>query len=204
VACVVCVTSVAAASRCVASTTGAPSRPSLTRTHRYVVPPDAPDWFATTLGGLPVTMRSLRGQVVVLDFWGTWCPPCIAWLPHMVALEKQYGPRGVEFITVNIEPGRTPERHLEIVRDFMARNKYAFPVIVDSDSTVMHAHGIQIFPTVMVVDANGRIRYASSGASNEVEASLVSQLDDLLKPADGNAPADSKNGGGKGTARAGH
>lgn len=147
----------------------------------WAVPPDAPDWSATTLDGRRVRLRDHRGHVVVLDFWGTWCPPCVQWLPRLVELEKRFAPRGVDFITVNVEYAHPRERQLDIVRRFMTQHGYRFTVVVDSDSTVVHAHQIQIFPTVMVVDAGGRIRYANSGASRETEASLTAQLEDLLR-----------------------
>lgn len=147
-----------------------------------LVPADAPDWTAVTLDGDTLSMRSMRGDVVVLDFWGTWCPPCIAWLPRLMKLEHRYAGRPVRFVTVNVESIRPRARQAEYVRDFMKRHHFDLTVVPDADSTIVRAHDIEIYPTVMVVDADGRIAYANSGASDETEASLTAELDGLLAP----------------------
>lgn len=147
---------------------------------RTAVPPDAPDWTAVTLDGDTLSMRGMRGEIVVLDFWGTWCPPCIAWLPRLAELEKRYAPRGVRFVTVNVESVRPRERHVEYVRDFLEKRAFDFTTIPYADSTVVRAHQIVYYPTVMVIDGGGRIRYASSGAVRETETSLVAELEGLL------------------------
>lgn len=148
---------------------------------RTPVPPDAPDWTAVTLEGDTLSMRGMRGGIVVLDFWGTWCPPCIAWLPRLADLEKRYAPRGVRFVTVNVESVRPRDRHIEYVREFLTQRGYAFTTIPDADSTVVRAHQIVYYPTVMVIDGDGRVRYASSGAVRETETSLVAELEGLLE-----------------------
>jgi len=152
------------------------------RPKRSLVPPDAPDWTALTLEGDTLSMRGLRGHVVVLDFWGSWCPPCVAWLPRLQKLEERFGPRGVRFVTVNVEAVRPRERQVEYVRDFMQKRGVALTTIPDADSTVIRAHQIVYYPTTMVIDADGRIRYASSGAVRETEQSLTAQLEGLLGP----------------------
>ena len=86
----------------------------------------------------------------------------------------------MRFVTVNVESIRPRERQVEYVRRFMAQRHFDLTVIPDADSTIVRAHQIQIYPTVMVVDADGRIRYANSGASDETEQSLTAELDGLV------------------------
>jgi thiol-disulfide isomerase/thioredoxin len=144
------------------------------------VPADAPEWRAETIRGDTIAMRDFRGRITVVDFWGTWCPPCVAWLPRLVEIEKRYGHRGVAFLTVNVEPGRDRAAHLGLVRDFMERRNYTFTVVADSDSAVVRAHDIRVYPTVLVIDPNGRVCYSSSGASRDTESSLTAKLEALL------------------------
>lgn len=144
------------------------------------VPPDAPEWRAETLTGDTIAMADYRGRITVVDFWGTWCGACVAWLPRLVEIEKKYEHRGVAFLTVNVEFARTREAHLKLVRDFMERRNFTFTVVPDADSSVVRAHGVTYYPTVLVIDPNGRVRFSNSGASREMEAGVTRVIDELL------------------------
>jgi thiol-disulfide isomerase/thioredoxin len=144
------------------------------------VPPDAPLWRAETLTGDTIAMADYRGRITVVDFWGTWCGACVAWLPRLVDLEKRYAHRGVAFLTVNVEFTRTRAAHLKLVREFMERRNFAFTVVPDADSSVVRAHGVTYYPTVLVIDPNGRVRFSNSGASREMEAGVARVIDELL------------------------
>lgn len=152
------------------------------------VQPDAPDWRAETLAGDTIAMADYRGRITVVDFWGTWCGACVAWLPRLVELEKKYAHRGVSFLTVNVEFSRTREAHLKTVRDFMNRRYFDFIVVPDTDSSVVRAHGVTYYPTVLVIDPNGRVRFSNSGASREMEAGVTRVIEELLSMSAAAAP----------------
>jgi thiol-disulfide isomerase/thioredoxin/predicted negative regulator of RcsB-dependent stress response len=140
----------------------------------------APEFQLADLGGKTVKLSDLRGQVVVLDFWGTWCPPCREELPHIQALHASYAGRGVRVIGMNYEQPEEDAARMRLVRDFVASNNYTFPVLVDHEFTAGEAYGIEAFPTVVVVDKTGRIRYRNEGFSPGIAEIIRAQVDSLL------------------------
>ncbi|MCS6858779.1 MAG: tetratricopeptide repeat protein [Abditibacteriales bacterium] len=143
---------------------------------RYEKP--APAWELPKLEGGTARMSDFAGKVVVLDWWGSWCPPCRAELPHFQALYTKYKDR-VVFIGMNWEQPTTPDR-VGTVKKFMADNRYDFPVVLDHDQTAGRAYGIEAFPTVFVVDRRGNILYRNIGYRPGVERLLEAQIEDAL------------------------
>jgi thiol-disulfide isomerase/thioredoxin len=89
----------------------------------------APDFTLKDLGGHDVQLTSLKGKVVVLDFWATWCGPCRLEIPIIERLYKQYGKKGVAVLGVNEQESG------DIVRKYVERNKISYPVLLTSDDT---------------------------------------------------------------------
>lgn len=143
---------------------------------RYEKP--APAWELPKLEGGTMRMSDFAGKVVVLDWWGSWCPPCRAELPHFQALYTKYKDR-VAFVGMNWERPTTPDR-IGTVKKFMADNKYDFPVALDHDQTAGQTYGIEAFPTVFVVDRKGNILYRNIGYRPGVEKLLEAQIEDAL------------------------
>ena len=148
-------------------------------TRRWEKP--APAWELKDVAGKPVKLADFKGKVVVMDFWGTWCPPCRAELPHFQALYEKYKDRGVVFLGMNWEqPGEAAER-MKLVTDFMATNKYSFPVVIDHERVAVEAYDIPGFPTVFLIDGTGTIRYRNVGYEEGVDQILEAQLESMLK-----------------------
>src|SRR5688572_3718320 len=101
----------------------------------------APAFMGPDLGGRQVELSSLRGKVVLLDFWATWCPPCVASMPHLQKLQDELGGRGLVVLGVNQEPGRE-----EQVKRFLDRQKLTFPSVVDPGKIHVD-YGVFSFPT---------------------------------------------------------
>lgn len=112
-----------------------------------------------TLDGQAVALDSLRGKVVVLDFWATWCPPCREELPSVEKLHKEFGD-AVAFYGVNDEESPAVKR-------FVTQNKYEMPVLMDSQRDVHRQYGVQAIPTVLIIGADGVIRQHYIGGRDE-------------------------------------
>jgi tetratricopeptide (TPR) repeat protein/thiol-disulfide isomerase/thioredoxin len=120
----------------------------------------APDFTLKDLDGRDVQLTSLKGKVVVLDFWATWCGPCRLEIPIIERIYKQYGKKGVAVLGVNEQESG------DIVRKYVERNKISYPVLLTSgDSSVIGAYGAHALPTVAVVDKNGIVAAYRVGTS---------------------------------------
>ena len=137
----------------------------------------APPWQLTDVNGKPVKLGDFAGKVIVMDFWGTWCPPCREELPKFQELYVKYkdNPK-VAFLSMNWERPGEPAARIKLVTDFMAKNNYTFPVVLDHDRVAVEAYKIPGFPTVFMIDGQGQIRYRNVGYEHGVEQILEAQL----------------------------
>ena len=109
------------------------------------------DFTLPTLEGELLTVSDLRGKVVFVNFWATWCPPCRDEMPSMEALYQRFKDRDFEILAVNI--GETPEE----VTAFMEEYGFSFPALLDEDIRVGNDYGIRAIPTSFFVNQEGRI-----------------------------------------------
>ena len=107
----------------------------------------------TDLDGHTVSLAGLKGKVVIIDFWATWCPPCREAIPDLIALKKQYGARGLEVVGISLD--ENAERILpRFVRDFGIN----YPVVIGSEEIAAAFGGILGLPTTFIVDREGMVR----------------------------------------------
>ena len=141
----------------------------------------APDFTGVThwLNSGPLTLRQLRGKVVLIDFWTYTCINCLRTLPYVRAWDERYRDRGLVIVGVH-----TPEFGFEKgtanVRDSIARNHLRYPVAQDNDYGTWNAWGNQYWPAKYLVDTSGRVRYAHFGEGDydKTEAAIRSLLPD--------------------------
>ena len=121
----------------------------------------APAFSGDDLAGAKVELAALQGKVVLLDFWATWCPPCVASMPHLQKLHDELGDRGLVVLGVNQEPGDEGK-----VRRFLEKRNLTFPSVVDP-GTIHVSYGVYSFPTTFVIDRQGIIRAIFRGPASE-------------------------------------
>ena len=118
---------------------------------------NAPELARTDLAGKPVDLKDLRGRVVLVNFWATWCDPCREEMPSIERLRSKMAGRPFEVVTVNF--GEAPER----IREFIQRHKIALPVWLDPDKRSAADWSAGGLPMTFLVDAQGRLRYSAFG-----------------------------------------
>jgi thiol-disulfide isomerase/thioredoxin len=116
----------------------------------------APDLPVTTIDGRSLRLSALRGKVVLVDFWATWCPPCRREVPHLVELKQKYGPKGLEVVALTIE---NPQTEIEKVRAFAQKYgvNYTVGFATDELFTAYIGPGQQPIPQTLVFDRQGRL-----------------------------------------------
>lgn len=135
----------------------------------------APDFTLPAMDGTPVTLSSLKGHVVVLDLWATWCPPCVEELPKNAEIAARYADRGVKFYAVNLgDPFNT-------VKAFLDRQKLNPPVLLDADTRAGQAYDVTYIPLLVVLDANGKIVQRDNVSPGDVDATLPKWIESALK-----------------------
>jgi cytochrome c biogenesis protein CcdA/thiol-disulfide isomerase/thioredoxin len=122
---------------------------------------DTQDWFDTP-GGRPLGLRSLRGRVVLVDFWTYSCINCLRTLPYLTAWDKTYRKDGLTIVGVH-SPEFPFEKDAGNVREAIERNGIHYPVAQDNDLATWNAYGNQYWPAEYFIDAQGRVRYAHFG-----------------------------------------
>jgi TonB family protein len=123
---------------------------------------EAIDFTLKDLAGNDVSLQKLKGKVVVLDFWATWCAPCLVELPHIEKLHRDLKDSGVVFLGINDEAADT-------ARDFMKSKGYTFASLVDTEKEVSGKYEIDVIPQTIVIDKTGKVSAHYFGTRNEDE-----------------------------------
>jgi thiol-disulfide isomerase/thioredoxin len=137
------------------------------------------------LEGAPVSLSSLKGKVVIIDFWATWCGPCKASFPYMQKVYDKFREnKSVVFLMVDTWE-RTPDlaSTLENAKKFLAANKYTFPVVMDqiSGTKVSDKYQVEGIPTKFLIDKRGNIAFKAVGFMGpQMEEELTAQIELLL------------------------
>lgn len=136
----------------------------------------APDFSLQTVDGQTITLSSLRGKLVLVNFWATWCPPCRQEMPSMEQLYQKFAPAGLELLAINIE-----EEGPQVLPEFLKAHPHSFPVLMDTRAEVQNSYRVFQFPETYIVDRNGVIVDKVIGAIDWMSPQVVAEIDRLLK-----------------------
>ncbi len=135
----------------------------------------APDFTLKTADGQNLRLNEMRGQVVMVNFWATWCGPCRVEMPHLARLYDKYRSSGFTLLAVNVDDDpRTGA-------GAAAKMGLKFPVLLDVDKRVVRQYDLGSMPATVLIDRDGRVRYLHRGYRDGYEATYESQLRELLK-----------------------
>jgi thiol-disulfide isomerase/thioredoxin len=133
------------------------------------------DFSLPRLDGKTVTKQDFAGKVVIVDFWGTWCPPCRMEIPHFLELHQRYRAAGLEIVGINYEqvdsfsaPG--------VIREFVEQNKVTYPCLIGDQKTKTQVPGFGSFPTTLFLDRSGKVRLSLVGYHSLVELEAIVKL----------------------------
>jgi thiol-disulfide isomerase/thioredoxin len=132
----------------------------------YVKPENrtlAPDFTLENASGQPVTLSQLRGNVVLVNFWATWCAPCRVEIPMLVALEQKYRDRNLKLLGIALDEGGW-----SVVRPYAAAKRITYPILLGNEG-ISDLFGLKAEPTTFVIDRHGRIAATHIGLCQKSE-----------------------------------
>ncbi|MFC1485164.1 TlpA family protein disulfide reductase [bacterium] len=133
---------------------------------------DAPDFNLKSMNGEMFTLSSLKGKVIILDFWATWCPPCRKEIPGFVELQAQYKDQGLEIVGVSLD-----DRGWDVVKPFASEYNINYVLVVGDKDIAIKYGGITGIPTTFIIDRDGNIQKKHIGyVSKEVFEQEIKEL----------------------------
>lgn len=132
--------------------------------------PELPPFSMTDLEGRTITSAELRGKVVLVNFWATWCPPCRAEIPDLVKLQTTYRDK---LVVIGVSEDEAP---VEEVKAFAAAQKMNYPIVMITPELSKIFTGVSALPTTFVIDPDGRMQQRHVGLLNPEETELETQV----------------------------
>lgn len=132
---------------------------------------NAPQLTIKDLKGRDVRLSDYKGKVVLVNFWATWCPPCLKEIPDLIKLQRDYGDRSLQVIGVTYPPQKLAE-----VRRFVRRAKVNYPVALGTEKTKLLFSSSEALPMTVVIGTDGRIRDIIEGIL------LPEEIEQKIKP----------------------
>ena len=130
-----------------------------------------PDFKAKDIAGKVVTMSGLKGKVVLLDFWATWCPPCRVEVPHLIGIQRKFGEKDFVLLSVSLD------RDLQSARKFVADKEMDWVHIIDEEAgrAIAEKYQVSYIPSTFVINRQGKIA-ASQLRGNELKEKIAELL----------------------------
>jgi peroxiredoxin len=137
----------------------------------------APSFQLDSMAGKKLNLSDLRGKVVLLNFWASWCGPCRKEMPILEQMYRQYQSKGVTLVGVNVEPSSD-----DAVK-WLKSTPVTFPILFDRDSSVSKLYQVQGMPNTVIVDRKGKVRYIHRGYKPGEESDYLDQIRSLVREA---------------------
>ncbi|MGH9702305.1 MAG: TlpA family protein disulfide reductase [Candidatus Acidiferrales bacterium] len=131
--------------------------------------------FTFVLNGKPSSLPDLRGKVVVLNFWATWCPPCVEEAPALNQLQQAIAPQGGMILGISVDEDD------EAYKKFLVDHSIVFPTYRDPSKQIAATYGTSMFPETYIIDRQGRIARKIIGPQDWASPDMVTYLRDLMK-----------------------
>jgi tetratricopeptide (TPR) repeat protein/thiol-disulfide isomerase/thioredoxin len=142
----------------------------------------APEFRLKDLKGNDVSLTEFKGKVVLVDFWGSWCPPCRQEMPDFEKIHRELSSKDVVVLTLDVnEPQDT-------VVEFVKKEKYTFPVLITEGTDVVARYSVNAYPTTFAIDKSGRIADVLQGGGIDNESRLLAVIDKARAGAQAPAP----------------
>lgn len=135
----------------------------------------APDFTLRSTGGQNLRLREQRGQVVLLNFWATWCGPCREEMPQLNRLYAKY--KGAGFTLLGVSVDENPQ----LAAGMATKLGINFPVLLDSDKQVSKTYELSAMPSTILIGRDGRLRYLHRGYQDGLADTYEQQIRELLK-----------------------
>ncbi|MCG6969261.1 MAG: redoxin domain-containing protein [Gammaproteobacteria bacterium] len=134
----------------------------------------APDFQLPQIDGNTVSLSSLRGNVVYVDFWATWCPPCRESFPWMESMHQRYQDLGLQIVAISLD------QKSDLIKNFLKAHQASFTILQDAEGGAAEAFKVKGMPSSYLVDRKGNIRMRHAGFNDDDKAELESKIKALL------------------------
>ncbi len=138
------------------------------------------DFDLKDVDGKAVKLADFKGNVTIVDVWGTWCPPCRMEIPHFVELAAKYDAKGLKIVGINCNEEGSPAEVKKTIKDFIASTKIPYPCVLDDEKTDSKIPGFQGYPTTLFLDRTGKVRlvlvgYTPMGRLDAIVSTLLAE-----------------------------
>ena len=138
-------------------------------------PTPAPMFKLDSMAGKPVSLAEYKGQVVMINFWASWCGPCRTEMPILEKLSSKYKPMGFAMIGVNVEPDSS------LAANWLKSTPVTFPILFDTKSEVSKLYAVAGMPSTVIIDRKGNLRWLHRGYKDGDENEYLNQIRALVR-----------------------
>jgi len=128
-----------------------------------------------SLAGQSVALSQFKGNVVLVNFWATWCGPCQQEMPLLDQMYKKYKPAGFTLLGVNVD------KEAPAVKELLSRKPVSFPVLLDPENSVSRAYHVADMPSSVIIDRKGNVRYVHRGYRPGDENEYLDRIRQLIR-----------------------
>ena len=135
----------------------------------------APDFTLKALDGTNLRLAEQRGEIMLINFWASWCGPCIQEMPQLDKLAQKYQPLGVQVWGINVENDSSA------AKAYLSKVSVDFPILFDQDNSVSKAYQVEAMPTTVILDKDGKVRSVHRGYKPGYEKKYEDDIKGLLR-----------------------